>query len=226
MQVVRATNREVAMALSKDTVRDLYRKRARNYDIAANLYYLIGFREAKYRKMAISALRLKPGDTAIEIGCGTGLNFQYTLQSIGKTGQLIGVDLTDAMLEKAKSKVEKNGWENIQLVQSDAAKYAFPSGIKGIYSTFALTLVLEYEAVIERASHALASGGRFVVLDLKQPERWPLWIIRLGVAITRPFGVSLDLAERKPWEVMKKYFLNVTVTEIFGGFAYIVVGEK
>ena len=214
------------MALSKDAVRNLYRKRAGRYDITANLYYLIGFREAKYRKMAISALRLEPGDTAIEIGCGTGLNFQYTLQSIGKTGQLVGVDLTDAMLEKAKSRVEKNGWKNVRLVQSDAAQYAFPSGVKGIYSTFALTLVPEYEAIIERASHALADGGRFLVLDFKKPEGWPLWIIKLGIAIGKPFGVSLDLAERKPWEVMKKYFQNVTVTEIFSGFVYIAVGEK
>ncbi len=214
------------MALSKDAVRDLYRARAGRYDITANLYYLIGFRETKYRKTAISALRLKPGDTAIEIGCGTGLNFRYTLQSIGKAGQLVGVDLTDAMLEKAESRVKKNGWENVRLVRSDAAQYNFPSGINGIYSTFALTLVPEYEAVIERASHALAGDGRFVVLDFKKPERWPLWIIKLGVAIGKPFGVSLDLAERKPWEVMKKYFRTVTVTEIFGGFVYIAVGEK
>ncbi len=214
------------MALNKDAVRDLYRERAGNYDITANLYYLIGFREAKYRKMAISTLCLKPGDTAVEIGCGTGLNFQYILQSIGKTGQLVGVDLTDAMLGKAKSRVEKNGWKNIQLVQNDAAQYTFPSDVKGIYSTFALTLVPEYEAVIERASHALAGDGRFVVLDFKKPERWPLWIIKFGVAIGKPFGISLDLAERKPWKVMKKYFRNVTVTEIFGGFVYIAVGEK
>ncbi len=214
------------MALRKDAVRDLYRERAGSYDIAANLYYLIGFREAKYRKMAISALRLKPGDTVVEIGCGTGLNFQYVLQSIGRTGRLIGVDLTDAMLEKAKFRVEKNGWGNVQLVQSDAAKYAFSSGINGIYSTFALTLIPEYEAIIERASHALSDGGRFVVLDLRKPDRCPTWIIELGVAITKPFGVSLDLAERKPWEIMKKYFSNVTVTGIFGGFAYIAVGEK
>lgn len=214
------------MALRKDAVRDLYRERAGSYDISANLYYLIGFREAKYRKMAISALRLKPGDTVVEIGCGTGLNFQYVLQSIGRTGRLVGVDLTDAMLEKARSRVEKNGWENVHLVQSDAAKYAFSSGINGIYSTFALTLVPEYEEIIERASHALSGGGRFVVLDLRKPERYPTWIIKLGVAITRPFGVSLDLAERRPWEIMKKYFSNVMVTGIFGGFAYIAVGEK
>ena len=50
-------------------------KEGRQYDISANLYYLIGFREHKYRKMAVDALNLKKGDTVVELGCGTGLNF-------------------------------------------------------------------------------------------------------------------------------------------------------
>lgn len=214
------------MALNKDAIRDLYRVRARRYDITANLYYLIGFRETKYRQLAISALGLKPDDLAVDIGCGTGLNFRYLLRSIGRSGQLVGVDLTDAMLAKARSRVERNGWENVRLVQGDAAQYEIPTGSKGIISTFALTLVPEYEVVIERASKALARGGRFVILDIKKPERWPLWLVKLGVAITKPFGVSLDLSERKPWEVMQKYFSDVSVTEIYGGFVYIAVGEK
>ncbi len=41
-----------------------------------------------------------------------------------------------------------------------------------------------------------------------------------------PFGVSLDLADRKPWQVMTKYLSRVTVTELFGGSVYIAVGEK
>ena len=214
------------MALTKETIRGLYRKRAGWYDFSANAYYLIGFREAKYRKMAVSELALEFGDTVVEIGCGTGLNFKYLLQSIGNTGQLIGVDLTDAMLVIAKSRIERSGWKNVQLVQSDAANYVFPSKTKGVISTFALTLVPEYEAVIERAANSLASGGRFVILDFKRPKRWPLWVVKIGVAITKPFGVSLDLAERKPWEAMNKHFKNVTMTEIFGGFVYIAVGMK
>ena len=214
------------MALNKDEIRELYRKRARNYDFTANLYYLIGCRETKYREMAISESGLKPGDTVIEIGCGTGLNFKYVRQFIGDSGQLIGVDLTDAMLEQAESRVNKNGWGNIRLVQSDAAKYSFPGNIDGVFSTFALTLIPEYQTVIARASDALVDSGRFVLLDFKKPERWPLWVAKLGVAITRPFGVTLDLAERKPWEVMKSYFRKVTVTDLYGGFVYIAVGEK
>ncbi len=52
-----------------------YRDRAQHYDITANLYYLFGFREWAYRRKAVQALRLRPGDTVVEIGCGTGLNF-------------------------------------------------------------------------------------------------------------------------------------------------------
>lgn len=216
----------VEMALTRDQIRDLYRKRSDNYDLSANLYYLIGFRESKYRKMAVSDLRLRAGDTVVEIGCGTGLNFKHLLGSIGSTGRLIGVDLTDAMLEKARERAERNGWKNVELVQSDAAIYPFPADVDAVISTFALTLVPEYEAVIERASSALSQQGRFVILDLKKPDKWPLWLVRLGVLITKPFGVSLDLMERKPWQALRKYFSNASMKELYGGFAYIAVGEK
>lgn len=214
------------MALTKIQLRNLYRARSANYDFSANLYYLIGFREVRYRKRAVSTLGLNPGDTVVEIGCGTGLNFPYLLQSIGETGRLIGVDLTDAMLEKAREKIHRNGWQNVELVETDAAHYQFPTGIQGVLSTFALTLVPEYEQVIDHAARALARGGRLVIADFKKPDRWPLWLVKLAVLITRPFGVTLDLTDRKPWEVMTKYFSRVDVIELFAGSVYIAMGEK
>lgn len=214
------------MALTKNQIINLYRKRSADYDLSANFYYLIGFRETKYRKMAVSTLHLQPGGTVVEIGCGTGLNFQYLLNTIGRSGHLIGVDLTDAMLEKAKERVERNGWHNVTLVQADAATYSFPLNVNGVISAFALTLVPEYEMIIERAARAMAQQGRFVILDLKKPDKYPLWLVRLGVLITKPFGVSLDLMDRKPWEALKRYFPSVSVQEVYGGFAYIAVGEK
>jgi len=60
------------MALTPEAVVDLYRRRARRYNLTANLYYLIGYREYAYRKRAVAALDLAPGDTVVEIGCGTG----------------------------------------------------------------------------------------------------------------------------------------------------------
>ncbi|MHB1077749.1 MAG: hypothetical protein ABS89_02055 [Thiobacillus sp. SCN 63-1177] len=81
-------------------------------------------------------------------------------------------------------------------------------------------------SVFARAADALVPDGCLVVLDFRQPENWPLWLVRLGVLITKPFGVSLDLAVRKPWEVLKKRFQRVTTNRLFGGFVYIAVGES
>lgn len=213
------------MALTKAQLIDLYRVRAAWYDFSANLYYLIGFREAWYRKQAVFALGLKPGDTVVEIGCGTGLNFDYLRTAVGEAGKVVGVDLTDAMLAQAEQRIARERWANVLLVQRDAATYEFPPEVRGVLSSFALTLVPEYEEVIKRAADALATNGRLVVLDFRQPEKWPLWLVCVGMFITQPFGVSMDLTARKPWEVMKKHFSRVTTKSLFGGFVYIAVGE-
>jgi ubiquinone/menaquinone biosynthesis C-methylase UbiE len=73
-------------------VRETYRKRAEYYDITANLYYLFGYREWAYRRQTIESLELRPGDTVIEIGCGTGINFPLYQKAIGPQGRIIGVD--------------------------------------------------------------------------------------------------------------------------------------
>jgi len=214
------------MAFSKSEIREIYAKRAGNYDISANLYYLLGFREAHYRKMAIQALDPAPGDTVVEIGCGTGLNFGYLQERIGEKGHIIGVDLSAQMLDRAANRINSRGWENVSLVKSDAARYEFPQEMSRAISTFALTLVPEYDAVIRRVSAALGHHGRMVVLDLRKPERWPDWLLNAAVALTRPFGVTLDLADRKPWRAMERHFTHVDYDEFFGGFAFLAVAEN
>lgn len=211
---------------SKQDLIKLYRKRAGNYDITANLYYLLGFREWAYRKMAVNALNLSLGDTVVEIGCGTGLNFPLLQKFVGSEGKLIGIDLTDDMLTQAKKRIDKNNWSNIEFVECDAATYKFPDGLDGIISTFAITLIPEYDQIIKNGSEALAPGKRFVILDFKMPSNWLSFLAPLAVFIMSPFGVSIEMANRKPWESMNKYFQYASITELYGGFTYIVTGRK
>lgn len=203
---------------------DLYRKRARHYDVTANLFYLVGFREWAYRKRAVRALDLHKGDTVVEIGCGTGLNFALLQKSVGVEGKIIGVDLTDAMLEQAKRRVQRQGWTNVALVQRDMASYEFPIGVDGILSTFAITASPSYDDVIRRGAQALAPGKRFVIMELKAPTRWPVWLIKFGIFFLRPFGATLEITIRHPWESMQKYLRNASLTELYFGIAYIVSG--
>lgn len=214
------------MALQQSEIIELYRARARRYDFTAQLYYLIGFREQAYRNKAVGALGLRRGDHVVEIGCGTGLNFSLLQNVVGPEGRITGVDLTDAMLASARERVGRNHWTNVELVQTGADRYQFPSGINGVISTFALTLVPEYDDVIRAGAAALAPGGRFVVVDFKLPSTWLARLAPLLVVTTRPFGVSLDLCDRHPWESMQKHLGRVEVDEVYGGFAYVATSEK
>lgn len=213
------------MALNKTALIELYGKRAKRYDVTANLYYLLGFREQAYRKRAVRALGLRPGDTVVEIGCGTGLNFPLLEEAVGSGGKVIGVDLTPEMLHQARGRVEREGWRNVTLIESDAAAYRFPSAVQGVLSTFALTLVPEFDRVIRQARRALTGDGRLVLLDFKMPEGWPPWILEFWLLVTRPFGVSLDLAERHPWECLAHCFPRSSLQRLYFGLAYISVGE-
>ena len=54
---------------------------------------------------------------------------QLIEQAVGPGGQIVGVDLTDAMLACAQDRIAKNGWSNVSLVQSDAASFDFPAEV-------------------------------------------------------------------------------------------------
>jgi ubiquinone/menaquinone biosynthesis C-methylase UbiE len=213
------------VAISKTQTMALYRRRARHYDVETSLFDLIGFAERRYRAAAVAALGLRPGGRVLDIGCGTGLNFPLLERAVGPCGAIFGVDLTDAMLIRACERVRGAGWTNVHLTQGDAAAYEFPPALDGIISTLALTLVPEFDDVVRRGAAVLAPGGRFAVFDLKRSERAPEWLVRLGVLVNRPFGVTLDLAERRPWESLARHLGNVAVSEFYGGFAYLAVGE-
>ncbi len=215
------------VVLSKEEVIDIYRKRAKRYDLTANLYRLVGFREPAYREMAVEALDLQPGNTVVEIGCGTGLNFPLLQEAVGPEGKIVGVDLTDAMLTQAQKRVEDEGWSNVELVQGDAAQYQFPNGVDGIISSFAITLVPEFDQVVRNGAEALSPGKRWVILDFKLPTKQPArLLVPLTVWLTRPFGVRIEMASRHPWESIDKYCANTFLTEYYMGMAYIVAGER
>lgn len=213
------------MITKQDIIR-IYRRRAGQYDLTMNLYRLVGFAYDGYRRKAVSELGLGPGDTVVELGCGTGANLPLLRKAVGPAGRIVGVDLTDRMLEEAQRKVRRNHWNNVELVLSDMADYRFESRVDGVISTFALTLSNAYDSIIERAARALGPGGRFVVLDLKEPTGWPEWVVRVGLWTLKPFGVSLESGVNRPWESVRRHFAHTWMQELFFGVAYIAVGEN
>ena len=207
-----------------------YRKRAANYDFTANLYYLFGYREWAYRKMAVKALKLQPGDIVLELACGTGINFPLYQQYIGPEGRIIGVDITDAMLEQAQKRVDNNKWKNVVLFQQDAVTYRTPLPVNAVISTYALSLFPGPEQVLKNITDSLLPNGRFVLLELQIPLSWPAWLGTAAITLMKPFAVTNEWANQRPWEVIqdasKNLFNHVKINERYFGLTYIISGEK
>jgi ubiquinone/menaquinone biosynthesis C-methylase UbiE len=207
-----------------------YRKSAKHYDITSRLYPVPGYPQVAQRLRTVQALGLRPGASVVDVACGTGLNFALLEQAIGPGGRIVGVDLTDAMLDQARERIKANGWDNISLVQSDAAEFEFPPQVDAILSTYALSQVPDCAAVIAHGAAALSAGGRWAVLDLKVPDRTPRWLTQLGTASVRPFASIDEWLMRRPWEAirgaMQEELTDVTWTELFFGTAFLGAGSR
>lgn len=214
------------MALGKGETLELYRRRAERYDASIWFFRACGVRMDEYRRRTVAALDLWPGDKVVDLGCGTGLNFEFLQRAVGPSGTIVGVDLTDAMLTQARRRVESEGWGNVELVEADIAEYRPPADARGVLSTLALTLVPEYDEVIRTGAEALGPGGRLAILDMKYPEGWPEWLVRVAARLNRPYGVSLDLADRHPWESVRRHMREVEYREFYLGALYLSVGER
>jgi demethylmenaquinone methyltransferase/2-methoxy-6-polyprenyl-1,4-benzoquinol methylase len=212
--------------MTENRVVAAYRKYAENYDLAVKLYHLLGLKIGKYRKMTVGALELSKGDTVVELGCGTGLNFPLVLDVIGPEGKLIGVDITDKMLDQARNRVKENGWNNVELVQSDFAEYQFPKDLDGIYVTGALQYSPQYDKIIKKGYEALKPGKNFVVFDFKMPKGHSKIFAPILIFFTKAFEANEEYLQRHAWESIENYFEKTTFREGWGGFVYISVGKK
>jgi ubiquinone/menaquinone biosynthesis C-methylase UbiE len=209
---------------------ETYRKKAKRYDVTSRLYPVPGYPQRAQRLRTVQALGLRAGDSVIDMACGTGLNFPLIEEAIGPGGRIVGVDLTDAMLARAKDRIETNGWSNVSLVQADAAGFDFPTEVNGILSTYALSQVPDCAEVIAHGAAALSEGGRWAVLDLKVPGNTPGWLTRLGTAAVRPFAAIDEWIMRQPWAViraaMQEELTDLSWTELFFGTAFLAAGSR
>ena len=151
------------------------------YDDFSNVYDWFSpkwyYHEA--RAYAIGQLALKSGDTVLNLPCGTGQNFEYFQNYLNGTGLIIGIDLSEGMLEKAKQKVTDNHWNNIKIIKGDAtqinkrwAANHFDSSVKidAILCDLGLSGFPDWEQVIDDMLDLLEPNGRLVIMDWYIPK--------------------------------------------------------
>jgi len=193
--------------MRSDRIKKFYARQAPLYDLTRRLFLFS-------RKTAVDALELNDGDRVLDIGCGTGLNFPFILQK-AEAENIVGIDFSKEMLERAKRKYQ------VRLVEGDAADYQFGEPFDKIICSYAISLMDDWEKVIENASRSLRSGGTFVILDFSRWTRakaaysvckW--WLHRHGVDPERNVG-----------PVLGRYFTDVDTRVLHSGYNSVVVAK-
>lgn len=205
-------------------IQKIYNGLASSYDFSLFFFKIMGFRVQAYRKKAVQDLHLKTGDKVVDLGCGTGLNFSLLREKVGPGGKIIGVDLSSEMLERAKNRVEKRGWENVELVQSDMAEFQIPPHTDGVLSTLAITMSPHYDEIIKRIADTLETGKRMSIFELQKPNEWPNWLVKAMIFLLKSYGTRLEHTKRIPSDAIEKYFSDVSIQRYYFGSVCIASG--
>jgi arsenite methyltransferase len=111
--------------------------------------------------------QIRKGDTVIDLGSGAGNDCFIARSETGETGKVIGIDFTDAMIEKARINTEKLGFHNVEFRKGDIEKMPVTANSADvIVSNCVLNLVPDKDAVFKEIKRVLKPGGHFSISDI------------------------------------------------------------
>ncbi len=145
------------------------------YDLFSRFYD--GSVESLYeetRPLAFEALQLSPGDTVLDLPCGTGQALPGLVAGVGTQGAVIGLDFSSGMLARARARVTEHDWSTVHLGQADvhAVDAAMLERVRGapvvldrLHIFCGLSAFPQWELAFERLWDLLRPGGRCVIVD-------------------------------------------------------------
>lgn len=150
------------------------------------------------RRAAVDLVGPQPGDTVVEMGCGSGANLPLFRERVGSEGRVIGVDFSPGVLQVAADRVDREGWENVHVVRGDATEPPLGSGndnrsVDCLFASLVVGMFGDPAEVVDDWASLVGPGGRLGVMDLARssvPRARPLnGLFRRFVTTANPRSV-------------------------------------
>lgn len=207
------------------------------YSAFAGLYDVLarhGPGVGRLRDAMVDALAPDPGDTVVELGCGTGANHGHVREHVGPGGRYVGVDFSPGVLAVARERDPEGSF-----VRADATRPPVqPGGADACCAAFVSGMLPDPAAAVRTWADLVGPGGRLALLDLARTTR-PGWRplnpgFRLFVRAGSPPGTAASL-RRSPTAVLDRRVAaahrelregctDVTAGTLAGGFARVSAG--
>jgi len=199
----------------------------------------------RWRKRTAERARLREGDSALDVCCGTGdLAFELA-RHVGPTGTVVGCDFSRPMLELARAKSVDRWATSVRFEYADALELPYgDESFDAVTVGFGVRNLADLDRGLSEMARVLKPGGRMVILEITQPRRPPLslfyslWFDRiiplLGALAgdrdaytylpesVRSFPSPHGLAERMDAAGLER----ILVTVLAGGIIAIHSGER
>ncbi len=110
---------------------------------------------------------LNPGDAVLDIGCGAGVDSLVAARLVGAGGRVVGLDVTAAMIERARAHQARLGLGQVTFQMGDAEALPFPDNdFDAVISNGVFNLTLDKARALSEAHRVLKPGGRLMIADM------------------------------------------------------------